>query len=152
MEHKVTKSSFDIAQFYDKTKHYRAAVLYYNEVLRQQPNSPEGAIAKQRIAALRSKVGDAAIQSAADIAERQAKGGQIGRAWTGFSRCSCGAGRKSARASGHARKPERHCAAATNGCGFVAASGEHAGGDSTAPADSSPPAEPGASPAATPPQ
>ena len=33
---------FEIAKFYDKQKHYRAAVIYYNEVIRQQPGSREG--------------------------------------------------------------------------------------------------------------
>ena len=73
LEHRVTKGSFEVAQYYDKTKHYRAAVLYYNEVIRQQPNSAESAIAKKRIQELRSKVGDAALESAADIAARRAK-------------------------------------------------------------------------------
>ncbi len=74
LEHRQTKGSFEIAKYYDKAKNYRAAVLYYNEVIRQQPNSPESAIAKTRIEQLRSKVGDAALQSAAEIAERRAKG------------------------------------------------------------------------------
>lgn len=74
LEHRQTKGSFEIAKFYDKAKNYRAAVLYYNEVIRQQPNSREGTIAKQRVEQLRSKVGDAALQSAAEIADRRAKG------------------------------------------------------------------------------
>lgn len=74
LEHRLTKGSLEIAKYYDKTKNYRAAVLYYNEVIRQQPGSPESAVAKTRIEQLRSKVGDAALQSAAEIAERRAKG------------------------------------------------------------------------------
>jgi outer membrane protein assembly factor BamD len=73
LQHRLTKGSFDIAKYYDKAKNYRAAVLYYNEVIRQQPNSSESEIAKKRIEQLRSKVGDAALQSAAEIAERRAK-------------------------------------------------------------------------------
>ena len=73
LEHRLTKGSLEIAKYYDKAKNYRAAVLYYNEVIRQQPGSPESAIAKTRIEQLRSKVGDAALQSAAEIAERRAK-------------------------------------------------------------------------------
>ncbi len=73
LHHRLTKGSFDIAKYYDKAKNYRAAVLYYNEVIRQQPNSSESEIAKKRIEQLRSKVGDAALQSAAEIAERRAK-------------------------------------------------------------------------------
>src|SRR5207248_9292744 len=41
LEHKETTSSFQVAKFYDKQKYYRAAVLYYNEVIRQQPDSTE---------------------------------------------------------------------------------------------------------------
>lgn len=73
LDHRLTKGSLEIAKYYDKAKNYRAAVLYYNEVIRQQPGSPESAIAKTRIEQLRSKVGEAALQSAAEIAERRAK-------------------------------------------------------------------------------
>jgi outer membrane protein assembly factor BamD len=73
LDHRLTKGSLEIAKYYDKAKNYRAAVLYYNDVIRQQPGSPESAIAKTRIEQLRSKVGDAALQSAAEVAERRAK-------------------------------------------------------------------------------
>ncbi len=73
LNHRLTKGSLEIAKYYDKAKNYRAAVLYYNEVIRQQPGSPESAVAKTRIEQLRSKVGDEAIKSAAEIAERRAK-------------------------------------------------------------------------------
>ncbi len=73
LDRRLTKGSLEIAKYYDKAKNYRAAVLYYNEVIRQQPGSPESTVAKTRIEELRSKVGDAALQSAAEIAERRAK-------------------------------------------------------------------------------
>ena len=73
LDHRLVKGSLEIAKYYDKAKNYRAAVLYYNEVIRQQPGSPESVVAKTRIEQLRSKVGDAALQSAAEIAERKAK-------------------------------------------------------------------------------
>src|SRR5439155_18063314 len=41
LEHKQTNNSFKVAKFYDKQKYYRAAVIYYNEVIRQQPGSEE---------------------------------------------------------------------------------------------------------------
>ncbi len=66
LEHKSTNSSFDVARFYDKQKAYRAAVLYYNEVIRQQPGSAESERAKKRIEELRAKVGDKVLQSAED--------------------------------------------------------------------------------------
>lgn len=74
LDRRLTKGSLEIAKYYDKAKNYRAAVLYYNEVIRQQPGSPESTVAKTRIEQLRSKVGDAALESAAQIAERRAKG------------------------------------------------------------------------------
>jgi outer membrane protein assembly factor BamD len=73
LEHHQIKGSLDVAKFYDKAKNYRAAVIYYNEVIRQQPGSPESEIAKKRIDQLRAKVGDAALQSAAALAEKNAK-------------------------------------------------------------------------------
>lgn len=62
LEHKQTSTSFEIAKFYDKQKFYRAAAIYYNEVIRQQPSSPEGEKAKKRIAELRAKVGEDKLQ------------------------------------------------------------------------------------------
>jgi outer membrane protein assembly factor BamD len=62
LEGRQTTSSFNIAKFYDKQKHYRAAVIYYNEVIRQQPGSAESEKAKKRIDELRAKLGDAALQ------------------------------------------------------------------------------------------
>src|ERR1700682_6143404 len=55
---KETMSAFGIAKFYDKQKYYRAAVIYYNEVIRQQPGSSESDKAKKRIDQLRSKLGE----------------------------------------------------------------------------------------------
>lgn len=66
-------NSLEVAQFYDHHKEYRAAVIYYNEVIRQQPGSSASAMAQHRIDQLRAKVGDARLQSAATIAEQQAK-------------------------------------------------------------------------------
>ncbi len=62
LEHKATSSSFDVARYYDKQKAYRAAVIYYNEVIRQQPGSAESEKAKKRIDQLRAKLGDKVLQ------------------------------------------------------------------------------------------
>ena len=59
MEQKQTSTAYDIAKFYDKQKQYRAAAIYYNEVIRQQPGSTEGEKAKKRISELRAKGCDA---------------------------------------------------------------------------------------------
>jgi outer membrane protein assembly factor BamD len=61
-ETKQTSTAYDIAKFYDKQKQYRAAAIYYNEVIRQQPGSTEGERAKKRISELRKKVGDQNLQ------------------------------------------------------------------------------------------
>jgi outer membrane protein assembly factor BamD len=61
-ETKQTSTAYDIAKFYDKEKQYRAAAIYYNEVIRQQPGSAEGEKAKKRISELRKKVGDQNLQ------------------------------------------------------------------------------------------
>jgi outer membrane protein assembly factor BamD len=67
LEHKSLSRAFDVARFYDKQKAYRAAVLYYNEVIRQQPGSAESDKAKKRIEELRAKVGDKVLQSPVDV-------------------------------------------------------------------------------------
>jgi outer membrane protein assembly factor BamD len=67
LEHKSLSRAFDVARFYDKQKAYRAAVLYYNEVIRQQPGSAESDKAKKRIEELRAKVGDTVLQSPVDV-------------------------------------------------------------------------------------
>src|SRR6266568_3622727 len=84
LEQKQTSSSFEVAKFYDKQKYYRAAVIYYNEVIRQQPGSTESDRAKKRIDELRTKVGEAALQpafAAADAAKKKQSphGGQVAK-------------------------------------------------------------------------
>ncbi|MEN3368978.1 MAG: outer membrane protein assembly factor BamD [Verrucomicrobiota bacterium] len=63
LEHKQTNTAYGIAKFYDKQKLYRAAAIYYNEVIRQQPGSTEGDRAKKRLNELRAKVGDDKLQA-----------------------------------------------------------------------------------------
>src|SRR3989440_8635260 len=62
LEHKATSSSYDVARYYDKQRSYRAAVIYYNEVILQQPGSAESEKAKKRIDQLRAKLGDKVLQ------------------------------------------------------------------------------------------
>jgi outer membrane protein assembly factor BamD len=73
LEHKQTNNSFKVAKFYDKQKYYRAAVIYYNEVIRQQPGSAESNEAKKRIDQLRAKFGDAALQPAIPVSQNAKK-------------------------------------------------------------------------------
>jgi outer membrane protein assembly factor BamD len=73
LDKRQTSNSFRVAQFYDKQKKYRAAVIYYNEVIRQQPGSKESEEAKKRIDQLRAKLGDTALQPAYVAAEEEKK-------------------------------------------------------------------------------
>jgi outer membrane protein assembly factor BamD len=59
---KRTSGSLRIAQFYDKQKQYKAAVIYYNEVIRLDPDSPQSEIAKARIEELRDQLGEDQLQ------------------------------------------------------------------------------------------
>src|SRR5438045_5625236 len=49
LEHKQTANSYKVAKFYDKQKYYRAAVINYNEVIRQQRGTDESKEAQKRI-------------------------------------------------------------------------------------------------------
>ena len=82
LEHKQTNNSFKVAKFYDKQKYYRAAVIYYNEVIRQQPGSDESNQAKKRIDQLRAKLGDAALQPAISVSQSAKKKPQAPEART----------------------------------------------------------------------
>ena len=50
------RGNFEIAQFYEKSKKWNGALVYYNEVLQLDPNSPYAASARQRIEALKPRV------------------------------------------------------------------------------------------------
>src|SRR6516162_8674870 len=82
LEHKQTNNSFKVAKFYDKQKYYRAAVIYYNEVIRQQPGSEESNQAKKRIDQLRAKLGDAALQPAIPVSQNPKKKAETNRGGT----------------------------------------------------------------------
>jgi outer membrane protein assembly factor BamD len=73
LEHKATSSSFEVARYYDKQKMYRGAVIYYNEVIRQQPGSAESEKAKKRIDQLRAKVGDKVLEPIEDAEKKRAE-------------------------------------------------------------------------------
>jgi outer membrane protein assembly factor BamD len=85
LEHKQTTNSYKVAKFYDKQKYYRAAVIYYNEVIRQQPGTDESNEAKKRIDQLRAKFGDAALQPALAGAQSGKKKGEVHGARTAAS-------------------------------------------------------------------
>ena len=64
-----TKGSYEIAKYYDKQKRYKAAVIYYNDVIQQQPGSPESEAAKARIEALKALVGEDALHAGPERTE-----------------------------------------------------------------------------------
>ena len=46
LQGRKTENSYTIAKFYDKQKNYKAAYVYYNEVVQQQPDSPDAGKSK----------------------------------------------------------------------------------------------------------
>lgn len=63
LDRKQASTAYEVAKYYDKQRQYRAAAIYYNEVIRQQPGSTEGEKAKKRISELRKKVGEGKLQA-----------------------------------------------------------------------------------------
>lgn len=61
LQARKTSNSYTIAKFYDKQKNYKAAYVYYNDVVQQTPDSPEAASAKRRMDQIRAKVGEAKL-------------------------------------------------------------------------------------------
>jgi len=53
---KQTQGAFDVAKFYETQHQTRAAFIYYNEVVREDPNSAQAQFAKKRIQELRPVV------------------------------------------------------------------------------------------------
>lgn len=58
-----------IAKYYDWSKNYKAAIIYYNDIVRKLPNSPDAGLAKTRIEELRGTVGDDALRVGSERAE-----------------------------------------------------------------------------------
>lgn len=58
-----------IAKFYDRYKNYRAAAIYYNDVMRRQPGTKNAEFARQRVQILRSDIGDDALRTGPERAE-----------------------------------------------------------------------------------
>ena len=53
-----TGGSLKIADYYYGQKQFRAAVVYYNDVIRQEPNSPNSEKAKARLDTIRQRYGE----------------------------------------------------------------------------------------------
>lgn len=58
-----------IARFYDRQKNFRAAAIYYNDIIRRSPNSEDAKLARTRIEELRSDQGDDALRTGPERAE-----------------------------------------------------------------------------------
>ena len=71
-----TKGTLDIAKFYDRTKQHRAAVIYYNDVIKSQPGSPESEFAKTRIEELKQLFGEEALRAGPERTETGARAAQ----------------------------------------------------------------------------
>jgi len=69
----AVKGSLEIAKYYDKTKQFKAAVIYYNEVLKQQPGTADADYAKARIETLRTQVGEDALRAGPERTETGAR-------------------------------------------------------------------------------
>ena len=63
------KNSMEIAKFYDKTKNYKAAVVYYNEVIRSAPGGTESDHARKRIEELKGIAGADALRTGPEKAQ-----------------------------------------------------------------------------------
>lgn len=63
IEQTAAKAALDVAKFYDKTQKTKAAVISYQDVIRDHPSSKEAEFAKKRIAALRVEKGEDAVQT-----------------------------------------------------------------------------------------
>ena len=50
------RGNFQIAQFYEKNKKWKGSLVYYNEVLQLDPNSPYATSARQRIESLKPHI------------------------------------------------------------------------------------------------
>ena len=57
LREKRAKSAFETAKFYEKTKHYKSAVIYYKEIVENYGDTSIAAEARERITELEEKIG-----------------------------------------------------------------------------------------------
>jgi outer membrane protein assembly factor BamD len=63
LSQRLSGGSLSVARFYDKTGNYPAALVYYNEVLTQSPDSSQGQEARQRKRILEDMISEAKQQA-----------------------------------------------------------------------------------------
>ncbi len=66
---KETSDLMDIARYYDRFKNYRAASIYYNDVVRRAPGTADANAAEARMQELRAELGDEALRTGPEKAE-----------------------------------------------------------------------------------
>lgn len=54
---RVSEDALEVAKFYDKSKNYKAAAIYYSDVIRDQPGTEAAAYAEKRMEAITAKEG-----------------------------------------------------------------------------------------------
>ncbi len=69
LDGKQSSDILRIARFYEFSKDLKAAVIYYNDVIRRQPNTEDANLAKARIEELRSQYGDDALRTGPESAD-----------------------------------------------------------------------------------
>ena len=69
------KAGLDVALFYDKSKKYKAAAAYYQDVVRDFPNTPEAKQSKTRLKELEAILGKDALKEALDPTSEMAATG-----------------------------------------------------------------------------
>lgn len=70
------REAFDllsIAKYYDRNSDYRAAVVYYSDLVRRQPGTPDADIATARIEEIRATVGEDELRAGGERAETGAR-------------------------------------------------------------------------------
>ena len=67
------KKSLDVARFYERTKNYKAAVIYYDEVIQNGKDSPEAAESRKAIERMKQNVGVDALRSSPEKPETGSK-------------------------------------------------------------------------------
>jgi outer membrane protein assembly factor BamD len=63
------KNTVDIAKFYDKTKNYKAAVVYYYEIIRSAPGTRESDDARKRIDEIKGIAGPDVLRAGPELAQ-----------------------------------------------------------------------------------
>lgn len=69
MSGRETSDLLSIAKFYDRSNNYRAAVIYYSELVRRRAGTEHAKIASDRIEEIRAEVGDDELRSGPERAE-----------------------------------------------------------------------------------